>query len=53
MIKGLANLMFYFAAQEYTRVKDAYLFGMELGQLFWLLFYPVEEYLDKALEAGA
>lgn len=53
VIKGLANLMFYFAAQEYTRVKDSYLFGMELGQLFWLLFYPVEEYLDKALEAGA
>ena len=34
-------------------MKDSFSFGMELGQIFWLLFYPVEEYLRKALEAGA
>jgi len=26
---------------------------MELGQIFWLIFYPVEDYLDDLLDSGA
>ena len=40
-------------AKEYTRVVDPFSMGMELGQIFWLTFFPIEEYLDLALEDGA
>ena len=26
---------------------------MEIGQIFWMLFFPVQEYLDEALGEGA
>lgn len=42
ILKSVTNLILYFFAQEYTRVKTPFTFGMELGQIFWLLFYPVE-----------
>ena len=53
VIKGITNVVMYFYAQEYTRVQDAFTMGMELGQIFWLLFFPVQEYLDEALDNGA
>ena len=43
----------YFMAKEYTRVEDPFSMGMELGQIFWLTFFPVEEYLDLAIDEGA
>ena len=43
----------YFMAKEYTRVEGPRSMGMELGQIFWLIFYPVEEYLDLSIEEGA
>ena len=43
----------YFMAKEYTRVSDPFSMGMELGQIFWLIFFPVEEYLDLALDSGS
>ena len=23
--------------------------GMEMGQIFWMIFYPTEQYLDQSL----
>ena len=53
ILKSITNLILYFFAKDYTRVKDAFTFGMEMGQIFWLLFFPVEDYLEDALRAGA
>lgn len=52
IIKGIVNVAMYFMAKEYTRVSGPYSMGMELGQIFWLVFFPVEEYLDVALDEG-
>jgi len=52
-MKGVVNVAMYFMAKEYTRVEDSRSMGMELGQIFWLIFFPVEEYLDLAIEDGA
>lgn len=37
---SMRNLVLYFYEMEYTRVKDAFSFGMESGQIFWLVFFP-------------
>lgn len=52
IIKGITNIFIYFIAKDYTRVSDGFSFGMELGQLFWLIFYPAQEYLDQTLAEG-
>lgn len=36
-------------AKEYTRISDAFTMGMEIGQIFWMIFYPTELYLDQSL----
>ena len=51
--KSIVNLIMFFWAKEYTRVQNAFAFGMELGQIFWMTFYPVEDYLEMALKTGA
>ena len=53
IVKSLVNLGLYFIAKEYTRVKDAFSFGMEIGQIFWMLFFPMEDYLNNAIKKGA
>ena len=53
IFKGIVNISLYFIAMEYTRVKSPFTMGMELGQIFWLIFYPIDEYLDLMLETGA
>ena len=53
IIKSITNLILFFWAKEYTRVQDAFGFGMEIGQIFWMTFYPIEDYLEMALEKGA
>ena len=52
LLKGVSNIIMYFIALEYTRIKTPFDMGMELGQIFWLLFYPAQKYLDNALEEG-
>ena len=53
IMKGVTNIIMYWVAKDYTRVDSPFSLGMELGQIFWLIFYPAEEYLDDALEHGA
>ena len=52
LLKGVSNIIMYFIALEYTRVKTPFDMGMELGQIFWMLFYPAQKYLDNAIEEG-
>ena len=42
----------YFIAIDYTRVKTPFDMGMQLGQIFWLTFYPAKFYLDTSIAAG-
>ena len=52
ILKGGVNIVMYFVAKDYTRVQNAFTFGMELGQIFWMIFYPVHVYLDEVLNQG-
>ena len=36
-------------AKEYTRIDDAFTMGLEIGQLWWAIFYPAEQYLDAEI----
>ena len=53
IVKGFTNIAMYFMAKEYTRVNSPFALGMELGQIFWLIFFPATDYLDDALAKGA
>jgi hypothetical protein len=33
-------------------VKDAFDFGMEMGQVFWFVFYPQKVYIEAVLDDG-
>lgn len=52
ILTSLRHLMLYFYTFRYTRVEDPYTWGMELGTIFWLLFYPTEVYLNESLDSG-
>jgi len=52
VIKNVSNLVMFFMAKEYTRVQDGFTFGLELGQIFWMTFYPNERYLRNLLKEG-
>ena len=52
IISGITNIWMYFIASDYTRVKTPFDLGMELGQIFWLTFYPALTYLDEAIADG-
>lgn len=52
IIKGITNIAMFSLAIDYTRVKTPFSMGMELGQVFWLIFYPSQTYLDKVLDKG-
>ena len=45
--------MLYFYKREFTRVKDAFDFGMELGTIFWFTFYPQKENIEMLLDDDA
>ena len=49
LITGIKNIWLWNVAKEYTRVRDAFTMGMEIGQLWWGIFYPAEQYLDQTL----
>lgn len=53
MISGVTNIVVYFLAKDYTRVVNGYTLGMEFGLIFWLFFFPVEQFLQESLEEGA
>ena len=53
IVKGFTNIAMYFMAKEYTRVNSPFALGMELGQIFWLIFFPATDYLNDALAKGA
>ena len=40
IMKGFTNIWMYFIATDYTRVKTPFDLGMQMGQIFWLTFYP-------------
>ena len=46
---AIRNIWMWNVAKEYTRVRDAFTMGIEIGQLFWLIFYPAQQYLDQQL----
>ena len=52
IIKGITNIWMYFIASDYTRIKTPFDLGMQLGQLWWLMFYPAQTYLDNAIAEG-
>ena len=52
IVKGITHVIMYFIATDYTRVKNPFDMGMQLGQIFWMTFYPAQKYLDKSLDAG-
>ena len=49
IITGIKNIWMWNVAKEYTRVSDAFTMGLEIGQLWWSIFYPAEQYLDQNL----
>jgi hypothetical protein len=46
MYDSARNIAFYFYYKPYTRVKSAFEFGFEIGNLARLIFYPKHEQLD-------
>ena len=52
IVKGITHVLMYFIAIDYTRVKSPFDMGMQLGQIFWLTFYPARLYLDTSIAAG-
>jgi len=46
---NIKNIWMWSVATEYTRIDGAFTMGLELGQIFWMLFYPTEIYLDDSL----
>jgi hypothetical protein len=43
---GVKNVVLYFQAKEYTRVKDGFAFGNEVGQLLYYIFVPAKDKLS-------
>ena len=46
LVTAIKNIWMWNVAKEYTRISDAFTMGMEIGQIFWMIFYPTELYLD-------
>jgi len=49
LITSIKNIWMWNVAKEYTRIEDSFTMGMEMGQMFWMIFYPTETYLDQSL----
>jgi hypothetical protein len=52
IITCVRNLVLYFYGRDYTRVKNAFQFGTEVGQIFWYIFYPSRIYIQTTLDRG-
>ena len=42
----------YFVVKEYSSVDTSFELGMELGRIFWMLFYPARDYLADSVDQG-
>ena len=49
LVTAIKNIWMWSVATEYTRISDSFTMGMEMGQIFWMIFYPCEMYLDQSL----
>ena len=49
IVTSIKNIWMWNVAKEYTRINDSFTMGMEMGQIFWMIFYPTEKYLDESL----
>ena len=52
IITNVRNLVLYFYERDYTRVKNVFQFGTEMGQIFWYVFYPTRIYIQTTLDRG-
>ena len=42
LVTAIKNIWMWNVAKEYTRINDSFTMGMEIGQMFWMIFYPTE-----------
>ena len=49
IITSIKNIWMWNVAKEYTRIEDAFTMGLEMGQIFWMMFYPTQKYLNQAI----
>lgn len=49
LVTSIKNIWMWNVAKEYTRIEDSFTMGMEMGQMFWMIFYPTQLYLDTSL----
>jgi hypothetical protein len=49
---SLRNIFLYFMDSAFGRVQDATSFGKELGNVFFLVFYPQKENLELLAASG-
>lgn len=49
IVTNIKNIWMWNVAKEYTRIQGSFTMGMEMGQIFWMIFYPTEQYLDQSL----
>ena len=42
----------YFIAKDFSSIKTPFEMGMELGRIFWMLFYPARTYLEDSVDSG-
>ena len=40
LVTAIKNIWMWNVAKEYTRIEDSFTMGMEMGQMFWMIFYP-------------
>ena len=52
VIKNISNIVMYFIATEFTRVADGFTFGLEIGQIIWMIFYPTSTYIRQQRDEG-
>ena len=53
IITNVRNLVLYFYDRDYTRVKNVFQFGTEMGQIFWYVFYPLASTFRRRLIGAA
>ena len=40
----------YNVAKSYTPIDTAFAMGQEMGLIFWMIFYPTTQYLDREIQ---
>ena len=48
LITNVKNICMLLVSKKYTRIDNALTMGLEIGQMFWGIFYPTEQYLDQS-----